>query len=263
MMALMERIDLAKRLANDTGAFLRSSFRKTHKRRLKHDGTLVTEFDEEAENRILRAVREAFPDDAILAEESGRQDRKEGASGVTWYVDPIDGTVNFSRGIPIFASSIAFGDDSGMLGGAIALPMLDSILVGKRGGGVVWNGERLAVAPYRDFSQALYLFSYSTRRDQNGAVQALIARCAHRRVFGSAVFSICLVAAGAAEGYAAFHLCPWDYAAGMLFIAEAGGVVVSTNGSPISVPNEPDIFAGSRESVAALVERFRFHEARP
>lgn len=246
----MERFELAKRLAQETGAFLGQSYGKSHKARRKKDGTIVTDADVEAERRIVQAIHRTFPHDAVVAEEGGG--RSTGPSGFTWYVDPLDGTGNFSFGIPIFAVSIAFEDKEGIVGAAVSLPMFDVLVDAKRGEGTFWNGRRLHVAPEPNTRDPLVLLSYGRAARDDARIKAFLASGTQYRLFGSAVFSFCLLAAGAANGYLALHLHPWDYAAGILFVTEAGGITVFPDGSPATVSGLADILAGSPDAVKML-----------
>jgi fructose-1,6-bisphosphatase/inositol monophosphatase family enzyme len=259
----MDRLSLAKRLAEEAAMFLRASFRGVYDVSEKPDGSIVTAVDREAEKRICDAIAEAFPEDAIVAEES---EGCEGTSGMTWYLDPIDGTTNFSHGIPIFANSLAYADARGPLGAAVAIPFFGTLFVAERGrgawrfaiGGKEETGEALHVRSMRDErSGPLILLSFSDREDPR--ITALLTRKPHLRlrILGSVVVSLCVLAAGGGDGGIFLAQHPWDYAAGMLIAQEAGARLAAFDGGPLHFPAEKDMLVSSEEGFDALLSIVR------
>jgi myo-inositol-1(or 4)-monophosphatase len=200
---------------------------------------VVTHADREAEALIRRRLAELRPQDGFLGEESGAE---RGTSGLTWVVDPIDGTVNFLYGIPNWAVSIAVveGEPDPVtwraLAGCVFAPASDEVFTATAGGGAFLNGDPLKANGGSDLSQALVAtgFAYSAeRRGKQAAVaSALITRVRDLRRIGSAALDLCYVGAGRLDAYYEQGLNPWDMAAGALVAAEAGARVTGWNGAP-------------------------------
>jgi len=203
---------------------------------------IVTEVDTAAEALIRDRLLTARPDDGFLGEESSDSVRPvssvepaDSAGGVTWVVDPIDGTVNFLYGIPYYAVSIA-----ARLGGCVVAGVVVDVVTGDcyaatLGGGATRNGEPLRVRPAAPLSERMVLtgFSYSAevRAHQATAVSRLATRVRDIRRLGSAALDLCAVGAGRADAYVEEGLQPWDLAAGGLVATEAGAVVRTVPGS--------------------------------
>ncbi|MEZ4367645.1 MAG: inositol monophosphatase family protein [Kofleriaceae bacterium] len=202
---------------------------------------LVTEWDLRAEDAIRQVLRARTPGITIVGEEGGAE---AGGGGARWLVDPIDGTVNFAHGLPLWAVSIGLVDDAGPAVGVVAAPRLGWRYLAARGAGawLVEHGERrrLAVSAVERLDQALLVtgFPYdrATSPDNNFAEWAHLQRRAGAcRRLGAASLDLCLVASGALDGYWERKLKPWDVAAGVVVVAEAGGVVTTTTGDRFDV----------------------------
>jgi myo-inositol-1(or 4)-monophosphatase len=238
-----------RRVATDAaraaGQMLRSEVRGA--RRIAYKGTptnLVTEMDARAEALILSMLGQAFPDDAILSEETGSH---PGRSGRRWIIDPLDGTTNYAHGLPIFAVSIALEVERRVTVGVVYDPNMDELFSAERGAGA-WVGDtRLAVSATPVLDEALLAtgFPYNIRetRDTNlpeyGAF-SLKARAVRR--LGSAVLYLSWLAAGRLDGYWELRVGAWDVAAGSLFVEEAGGRVTNLQGGPLDL-DAPSIVA--------------------
>jgi myo-inositol-1(or 4)-monophosphatase len=227
---------LAERLAREAGALI-------HAGRLggvtdvdtKTTGTaMVTEFDRAAEAQIVGTLRRERPGDAIVGEE-GTQDR--GTTGITWLVDPIDGTTNFLYGLPGYAVSVAASDERGPLVAAVAVPTFDEIFTAVRGGGAACNGQPIHVSGQRVLGEALVAtgFSYAAehRHRQAEVLVQLLPRVRDIRRFGAASVDLCFVAAGRVDAYFEHGLQPWDSAAGLLVAAEAGARLGDLRGGAV------------------------------
>jgi myo-inositol-1(or 4)-monophosphatase len=231
--------------ARAAGQMLRSEVRGA--RRIAYKGTptnLVTEMDARAEALILERLGQAFPDDAILSEETGSH---PGRSGRRWIIDPLDGTTNYAHGLPIFAVSIALEVEHRVTVGVVYDPNMDELFSAERGAGA-WVGDtRLAVSATPVLDEALLAtgFPYNIRetRDTNlpeyGAF-SLKARAVRR--LGSAVLYLSWLAAGRLDGYWELRVGAWDVAAGSLFVEEAGGRVTNLQGGPLDL-DAPSIVA--------------------
>lgn len=198
----------------------------------------VSVADATAERTIVDLLTASRPEDGILGEEG--QGRRDGTSGLTWVIDPLDGTVNFLYGQPTWVVSIAVVDADGPVAGAVLQPTTGELFHAARGHGA-WLGEqRLDVRQVDDPSMALVAtgFSYDVRARQDWGrhVARLLGEVRDVRCGGAAALDLCWVAAGRVDGYVEFTLHPWDWAAGHLLVTEAGGrateVVRTLGGEP-------------------------------
>ena len=245
MSELTELRDLAVRAAREAGALLLERFGgPASGLSAKSSRTdLVSDADRDAEALIVGMLRDARPDDGLIAEEGSSA---ESTSGVRWLVDPLDGTTNYLWGIPVWAVSIAAEDSDGHLVGVVHDPCRDEMFVATRGGGASLDGARLAPEPLTELPVALVAtgFSYQpeVRRRQAEIVTSLIGRVRDIRRFGSAAIDLAWVAAGRFDGYYESGLSPWDLAAGAALVREAGGVA-----EPVTLrPGEAPIFVAAR-----------------
>ena len=193
--------------------------------------------DTRAEALIVERLRAAFPDDAVLGEESGAT---AGGSGRRWIVDPLDGTTNYAHGVPIFAVSIALETRGRIELGVAYLPSDDELYVAEPGAGASLNGAPLAVSATTALDESLLVtgFPYDIRVQPDNnlreyAVFALRSRAVRRS--GSAVADLAYVAAGRFDAYWELRLSAWDVAAGMLLVEEAGGRVTGIDGGPLDL----------------------------
>lgn len=229
-----ERLQLAEAAAREAGRILVERF--SRERTLEHKGAidLVTDADTAAEEAILRMIRERFPDHAILAEESGAQ----GESEVRWIIDPLDGTTNYAHGIPQFAVTIACEVAGRVDVGVIYDPMRDELFSAVRGQGAFRNGERIAVSRIERVGDAVLCtgFPYWIHQEYEGPLAlfgAYLRRAQAVRRFGAAAIDLAWIACGRFDGFFELGLKPWDVAAGVLLIEEAGGKVSHLDGSPM------------------------------
>ena len=198
---------------------------------------LVSEADEKAERAIVAAIREKRPDDAIVAEEGSNA---KGSSGVSWYVDPLDGTINYLYGIPHWSVSICCADADGALAAVVFDPLRDELFSSARGGGAYLGDGRLRVTEKRDLASALIAtgFGYvaQQRVTQGRIVANLIGEVRDVRRFGSAALDLSYVAAGRYDGYFESVEKPWDWMAGAMLVREAGGRVSELDPSDPAFP---------------------------
>ena len=191
------------------------------------DSDLVTRADLASEAFVLQGLRAAFPADGILAEESGAT---LGPARHVWYLDPLDGTVNFVHGLPIFAVSLARVTQGRPDLAVVTIPVLDECFVAVRGGGCRLNGTLVRVSATREPLQALLATGFPYRRHhlQDNNLENFNRMFLHQRGIrrmGAAAVDLAYVAAGRLDAYWELHLSPWDVAAGALLVQEAGGVV--------------------------------------
>jgi myo-inositol-1(or 4)-monophosphatase len=226
---------VAREAALDAGALQRRNVNRRKAIGTKGSATnLVTDTDRAVERLVLRRLRRAFPDHGIVAEEGGGT---RGEAALRWYVDPVDGTTNFAHGFPLFTVSIGLAEGNRPLVGAVYQPMLDVLFCAARGAGATLNGRRIRVSRTRDLSRALLGtgFPYDAGRvpdnNLNHFAQFMKRGRAVRRA-GCASFDIGAVAAGWFDGFWEMRLFPWDFAAGILLVEEAGGRVSDFDGRP-------------------------------
>ena len=187
---------------------------------------LVSDADRDAEALLVGMIRAARPDDAIVAEEGGGG---EGRSGVTWVVDPLDGTINYLWAIPQWCVSVAARDAEGGLVGVVHDPSRGETFHARRGAGAWLNGERLTMRPGGPLGESLigtgFQYRAEARARQAERLLTVLPAVRDLRRFGSAALDLAWVAAGRLDGYFETGLNPWDRAAGELIVAEAGGVL--------------------------------------
>lgn len=195
---------------------------------------LVTEADRASEARILAAIRKEFPGDGIVAEESSPGEIR---GGRVWIVDPLDGTVNFAHGVPLFSVSIALAVDGVPVAGCVHAPYLEETYSASAGEGATLNGEPLRVSEESDPAQSLLCTGFAYRRNEvaennldNFVRMELLARGVRR--LGSAALDLAFVSCGRFDGFWELWLSPWDVAAGVLLVREAGGLVTEVGGGP-------------------------------
>ncbi len=224
---LQEIIDIAQK----AGEILREGFGTVLNIRHKGRIDLVTEMDQHSEDFILSRIKQHYPDDSILTEESGEHG---GLTDHCWYIDPLDGTVNYSHALPIYSISIAYAENQQMKMGVVVDPSRNEVFSAERGKGAWLNGKRIHVTEVSELVNSLLItgFPYDTEAVQNNLDN--FARFYHEvqavRRFGSACLDICCVAAGRVDGYWHIKSQAWDIAAATLILQEAGGLVTNLQG---------------------------------
>lgn len=256
--AAKDALALATDAAREAGALLLELRRSpaTGVRSKSSATDLVSEADERAERAIVTAIRERRPDDSLVAEEGSSA---SGSSGVSWYIDPLDGTINYLYGIPQWAVSICCADSAGPLAAVVFDPLRAELFRATRGGGA-WLGEqRLAVTDKRELASALIAtgFGYdAAQRATQGRILAnVMGDVRDVRRAGAASLDLAFVAAGRLDGYFESVDKPWDWMGGALLVREAGGRV--TERTPAN-PAFPRIIAsgvGIHDGLLALIDR--------
>jgi len=225
-------------LAQDAGALLRERLDDPREIAEKHPHDLVTDADRASEALIVRRIRKAFPQAAILGEETGSH---AGSGDERFIVDPLDGTTNYAHRYPLFCVSIAYERAGILEAGAVYAPALGELFTGRRGGGATRNGRAIGVSPIDRVADALVCTGFNpTRYERNGKYFAHLSHYAQAvRRDGSAALDLAFVAAGVYDAFWEWDLSPWDMAAGALLIEEAGGRADSIAGGAL------DLAAGS------------------
>lgn len=237
MLNLNEALNFAIATAQEAGTVLRDYYRSGVTVKYKGEIDLITEADHASEALILGRIRSAYPDCAILSEESGASTN---SSPYVWIADPLDGTTNFAHGLPIFSVTMALLVNGVIEVGATYDPIYDELYTAQRGQGAFLNGERLHVSAVPTLDKALLVtgFPYDRRTNPNNNIKqftdfSLQAQGVLR--LGSAALDLAAVAAGRLDGYWEFKINPWDIAAGVLMVTEAGGQVTMPDGSPLDL----------------------------
>jgi myo-inositol-1(or 4)-monophosphatase len=253
-------LDLAVRLAREAGALQRERYETPLEIRTKSTATdLVTEVDGACEALIVSTLTAERGDDAILAEEGGGTDRPDAAW--RWVIDPLDGTTNYAHGYPRFCVSIGVEHDGERTVGVVYDPLLDELFTAVRGQGAQRNGRPIEASRTDDLGRALIAtgFAYDVRRNPVDNVDHFIAFLKNARALrrdGAAALDLCYVAAGRLDGFWELRLHPWDVAAGILILEEAGGRVSNLAGGAAPSSGR-EIVASNGRIHSAMIEILR------
>lgn len=247
-----------ERLARQAGSILRNGYNQEHTVHYKGTIDLVTEADHASEAFLVGEIKSAFPGGHILAEESGTI---QGSNDDLWYIDPLDGTVNYAHHIPIFCVSIGFASNGRLTLGVVYDPMRDELFSAEKGKGAFLNGKRISVSNTSELERSLLVtgFPYDTwdtDLDNFKYFERLAKKTQGVRRLGSAALDVCYVGAGRFDGFWEYKLKPWDVAAGGLIAAEAGAKVTAIDGRedflapPLSIlATTPGIYDAVKEQL--------------
>jgi len=234
---ILKRIGIAA--AFKGGIELRSHFGNLSKIGKKGAIDLVTVADTRSEEIIIETIRKAFPDHAILAEESGLN---QGQADHMWIIDPLDGTTNFAHNLDLFSISVAFAFKQEIVLGIVLSPGTGEMFTAIKGRGADLNGRSLSVSDSKTVSDSLLVtgFPYNLE-DILDRVMIRFANCLKVsqgvRRLGSAAIDLCYVACGRFDGFWEQNLQPWDTAAGELIAREAGAVITDFSDNPFTIDN--------------------------
>jgi len=250
-------LNIAVRAARSAGDIIARSTERLDTLNIvnKAENDFVSEVDHRAEQEIIKVIRKAFPDHAILAEESGAQ---AGSSDYQWIIDPLDGTTNFLHGFPQFAVSIALKHKNRIEQAVVYDPMRQELFTAGRGEGANLNGKRIRVANRNGLKGALlgtgipFRPEFPYLDEYLAMLKALLPGSAGIRRPGSAALDLAYVAAGRLDGFWEFGLNVWDMAAGVLLVEEAGGLVSDFNGGFSHLETGNIVAAGPRVFKAML-----------
>jgi len=249
-------------IAREAGALLLKYFHQKLKIEYKGEADLVTAADRASEALIRQRVSEQFPSHDVLGEEQGLNDR---GGEFRWYVDPLDGTTNFAHGYPVFCVSIALerrtGGSASRVAAVVYDPTRDELFSAEQGRGARLNGETIQVSKISQLKESLLATGFPSRKrhlNPNIYFYHQITMHTHGvRRAGSAALDLCCVACGRYDGFWEFNLNPWDTAAGVLIIEEAGGKVTRYDGSPFQIDSRETLASNGLIHDALLRE---FHE---
>ena len=250
-----ELLDLARRVGADAAALLmdRPPAFEIEEKSTAID--IVTQMDKKAETFIVQSILAARPDDGMIGEEGAAI---ESTSGITWVIDPLDGTVNYFYGLPGWNVSIAARDEAGSLVGVVAAPTINSLWHAVRGEGAFHNGEKIRSTSHISLDRALlgtgFAYDVADRSEQIAMVASLLPRVRDIRRMGSAAVDLCHVGMGALDGYFERGLKEWDWAAGALVATEAGAQVahLGDGARKLTVAAGPGLFDELQAGLAGL-----------
>ena len=233
-------LDTAVDTALKTGKYLRSRLKLPKKIEFKGEIDLVTDSDYYAERKIINLLKKVFPTHEILAEETANKNVKPSSPGYRWIIDPLDGTTNFAHGYPLFAVSIALEYKGKIILGVAYNPLLNELFTAVSGKGAYLNGKKISVSTTKNLSQSLLAtgFPYDIKQNLRTNLDyfnkfQLAAQDIRRD--GSAVLNLCYTACGRFDGFWELKLKPWDTAAGVLIVQEAGGKVTDFKGKKYNI----------------------------
>jgi len=245
-----QMLEAAVRYANEAGQIIVERMSRSFQiEEKKNQYDLVTEIDVLSEMVLRDRIAQDYPDHWILSEESdgGREDShqmlRQPQEGYGWIIDPIDGTTNFIHGGSHFAISIGILKDGIPVCGIVYSPVTGDLYTGRKGSGAYWNGRRIQVGPQCNIGEALLAtgFQATDWKPDSLVVKQIgsmtgIARGI--RIFGAASLDLCLLASGRLTGFWHDGLYPWDVAAGVVIVQEAGGIVTNVEGKPFHISDD-------------------------
>ena len=250
---LCELLTIAEEAARAGGQVLQD-WRGRFSVREKSRANLVTEADHASQELIHRLISGRYPDHGFLGEEGLNLPAK--GSPWQWIIDPLDGTSNYVHGFPYYAVSIAVRYDSELIAGVIFDPTRNELFAATAGGGAYLNGRQISASGEREPSGAMVMASLPVGgRPEDPAVQRFLKAFSHLQAVqrsGSAALNLACVASGRIDGFWSTSLHPWDVAAGVLIVQEAGGTVTTLKGHAIDI-SVPDILAASSPELSAAL----------
>ncbi len=254
-------LETAVDIARESGALLSHYLERKVGFELKGEHDLVTEADRASERLVVERLRTHFPSHGIVAEEGGGH---ESSSEFRWYVDPLDGTTNFAHGFPVFNVTLALEQAGEIVAGVIFDPTRQELFTAEKGGGAYLNNRRIQVSKVGTLEDSLVATGFPSRRrhlNVNIHFYYQLAMITHGvRRAGAAAIDLAYVACGRLDAFWEFGLNPWDMAAGLLLIEEAGGRTSDMRGAPSSVQG-PHLLAdngGLHQEMLQLFEEI-FH----
>ncbi|HMF90906.1 MAG TPA: inositol monophosphatase family protein [Candidatus Angelobacter sp.] len=222
-------------LAREAGSLLLSYFGRVSVE-YKGEVDLVTQADRSSEKLIVERIRKQWPEHDLIGEEGSR---RETGSDFRWYIDPLDGTTNFAHGYPVFCVSLALDHRGQRIAGVVYDPCREEMFTAAVGGGARLNGRAIHVSKTARLAESLIATGFpSHKRHKNPNIHfyhQLTLRSHGVRRAGSAALDLCYVACGRFDGFWEFNLNPWDTAAGVLIVGEAGGKVTDFGGGAFAI----------------------------
>jgi myo-inositol-1(or 4)-monophosphatase len=257
----MQELQVAREAARLGGEIVAGHYRRGVAVRSKAASELVTDADLESEQAIVALIRREFPAHAVLGEE---QHAADVSAEHLWIVDPLDGTTNFAHQVPHFAVSVAYYRGGEPVCGVVWNPVRDDWYEAVRGGGATHNGRRVQVAAHARLDETLIGVGFYYDRGAMmeatlAAIRDLFRQNIHGiRRFGTAALDLCHVGCGLYGAFFEYQLSPWDFAAGRLFVEEAGGRVTTCRGERLPV-EKSSVLASNGALHEAVLDVVRRH----
>src|SRR5271165_6419860 len=243
-------------IAREAGGLLMSYFQQHVKIEYKGEADLVTVADRASEKLIRGRIAELWPAHDILGEEEGLVDT---GADYRWYVDPLDGTTNFAHGFPVFCVSLGLVHKGQPVAGVVYDPTREEMFAAEQGSGAYLNQQRIHVSKVEKLAESLLATGFPSQKlHKNPNIyfyHQITLRTHGVRRAGSAALDLCCVAAGRYDGFWEFNLNPWDTAAGVLIVEEAGGKVTNFAGGPFEL-NSRETLASNGLLHPALMNEF-------
>lgn len=240
-------ITIAIEAALEAGKFLKENVGKikTIERKIGQETNLVTEIDKQSEALIIKRIHNSFPSHAILGEESGAGTI---TSEYRWIIDPLDGTTNFTHGLPIYCVTIGIEHKGEIIAGVIYDPNSGELFTGEKGKGAFLNGNKISVSSNNSLINSLLVtgFPYNVKENPENVIEHFVRflpLAQGVRRLGSAALDLAYVACGRFDGYWEIFLNPWDKAAGILLVKEAGGIVSNFKNNDNDIIYNPNTLA--------------------
>lgn len=261
---MVERyLETAIKAAETSGHILVDYFKKLHSSRQKNKNTrdLVTEVDILSEKNIRAKIKEVFPGHSINAEESYKEGAKKDDSSMIWHIDAIDGTVNYSQGIPLCAVSLALEENGEIIVGVVLNPFSKECYFASRGKGAYLNGTEIHVSNKKKLKEGLYVAAFSSAASKEKKKEYEIfghINDTTRGVLriGSAALALAYLACGCIDGFWAKKLYSWDLAGGIIIVNEAGGSVSTLKGKRYSFKD--DVLIASNKLIhESLIDKLK------
>jgi len=235
---LKDIIKTGIKAAKEAGEFLLRNEHKKKKVVEKADWSLVTDLDPRAEKIVVDIIKSDFPHHGVLCEEGSS---RKSTGDYLWIIDPLDGTHNYIRGLPHYGVSIGVAYKDEMVAGIIYMPPEKALYVSEKGGGAYKNGKRISVSDQKIIRKCTMSFDSSVRYapvKKPRILSALAKRVFNVRMYGASTTSLTLLAEGKIDVAVEFDDEPWDFAAGVSLITEAGGKVTDFKGTPATYKTE-------------------------
>jgi len=232
-------IKIAKKAALKAGSYILKRLGKIREVRYKGEINVVTDVDKKAERIIINAISSSFPSHTFLAEENTQASSNK-SSDFKWIIDPLDGTTNFLHSFPVFCVSIALEHKGEIILGVVYDPSQDELFYAEKNKGAFLNNKRIRVSKVKQLKKALLAtgFAYNVGRARNNNIDNFVNFIKNSQAIrraGSAAIDLCYVACGRFDGFWELYLKPWDTAAGVLIVEEAGGKITKLDGLKYSV----------------------------
>ena len=238
-------LNIAIDIARESGQLLLQMSKRPPEISYKGRFNLVTEADKRSEALIIERLQTHFPKHGVVAEEGGEQ---QSGSDYCWYVDPLDGTTNFAHSFPVFCVTLGLAYRGEVIAGVVYDPTREELFTAERGAGAYLNNKRAHVSKIEKLSESLVATGFppfAANHELNINFYSRFTEASHGvRRAGSAALDLCSVAVGRFEAFWELKLNPWDKAAGILLVTEAGGRVTDLSGGPVKL-DEDEVFASN------------------